>query len=451
MARKLTELNVQFISLVKKGANGEPITVYKSSEYSGPGENMKETMVTICKVDELNHIVKGIVYKPNELDAHGDWMEPEEIKKAAHNFMKSGNIGNIDTGHNLQKVDAFVCESYIAKANDPEGYTEGAWVVAVKIEDSEVWDSISKGDYQGFSMWGKAYAIKDVVPETAEVVTEKSVEVPNTEKGGNQVGDTKVVKTEGTPEGSLSIIEKFVENMRGLFGSGPVKVEKAKDLNTDVDYSSFTSRIKSIRGNISNAINALDNTMWEIYWNDQIENGKELILQNIDEFKNYVMEVLNGGVEIQKSFFLVENRTKVGGEIIAKEADADMKAEDIQKLFEPIAKQLDEIGGRLETVEKKMTETAGTEAQVEKATEQIVKTEEKVDAVQAQVEKAAEKAVEVDVIKAALEAGIAQIEKSIGGLSDRIATVEQARGLSAQVHGTEVKKSMDPWDGVLNI
>lgn len=437
MARKLTELNVQFISLVKKGANGEPITVYKSAEYNGPGDGMTETMVTICKVDELNHIVKGIVYKPNELDAHGDWMEPEEIKKAAHNFMKNGNIGNIDTGHNLQKIDAFVCESYIAKADDPEGYPEGSWVVAVKIDDSEVWDSVVKGDYQGFSMWGKAYAIKDVVPETtAEVVAEKSAE-----KGGNIVEDTKVTKSQN-PNESLTLVEKFIDGMRNIFGTGKVEVAKAKDINTDVDYTSFTSRINSIRGNISNAISALDMTMWEIFWNDQIDNGKEIILQNIDDFKAYVVEVLGQPAEVQKSFFLVSNRAKEEGEIIIKEADSEMKAEDIAKMFEPITKQLTDFGNKLATIEKQVGE-GGTK--VEEAVQQVTKTGEKVEEVQTQVEKTEDKAKEVDVVKQALESGFADIKKSMDELSGRLATVENARGIGNGAQGTQVEKSADEW------
>jgi hypothetical protein len=127
---------------------------------------IKKEMVSIIKVDESQQVVKGIVYKPNELDAHGDWMAPEDIKKSAYKFMKELRLQNIDTKHNLQKIDAYVCESYIAKSNDPDGYPEGSWVVAVKIDDPVVWQGVLNGEYQAFSMYGKAYAVQDVDPPT---------------------------------------------------------------------------------------------------------------------------------------------------------------------------------------------------------------------------------------------------------------------------------------------
>lgn len=120
--------------------------------------------VPIIKVDEESQTIKGVVYEPNVLDAHGDWMSREDIKKSAHRFMKELRQQNVDTQHNLQKADAFVCESYIAQANDPDGYAEGTWVVAMKIEDPELWQDVLKGEYGGLSMYGKGLAIDGVDP-----------------------------------------------------------------------------------------------------------------------------------------------------------------------------------------------------------------------------------------------------------------------------------------------
>ncbi len=120
--------------------------------------------IPIIKIDEELRIVKGVVYKPNVKDAHGDWMTKEDIRKAAYDFMKNVRLKNIDVRHNLQRIDAYVCESYIAKDNDPDGYPAGSWVVAVKIEDDEVWQEVLNGEYQGFSMYGKGYAINNIDP-----------------------------------------------------------------------------------------------------------------------------------------------------------------------------------------------------------------------------------------------------------------------------------------------
>lgn len=120
--------------------------------------------VPIIKVDEESQTIKGVVYEPNVLDAHGDWMSKEDIKKSAHRFMKELRQQNVDTQHNLQKADAFVCESYIAQVNDPDGYADGTWVVAMKIEDPELWQDVLKGEYGGLSMYGKGLAIDGVDP-----------------------------------------------------------------------------------------------------------------------------------------------------------------------------------------------------------------------------------------------------------------------------------------------
>lgn len=121
-------------------------------------------LVAISKVDEEQRLVKGVVYKPFELDAHGDWMTPEDIKKMAYQFMEDLNIQEVDTNHDLENVDAFVCESYIAKSADPEGYPEGSWVVVVKIKDDEVWNGVLLGEFNGFSLWGTAIAIDEAEP-----------------------------------------------------------------------------------------------------------------------------------------------------------------------------------------------------------------------------------------------------------------------------------------------
>ena len=125
---------------------------------------IKKENISIIKIDEETRAVKGIVYKPNVVDSQGDWMAPEDIKKVAYKFMKELKLQNIDTSHDLNKVDAYVCESYIAKEGDPDGYPEGSWVVAVKIEDPELWNDIMKGEYEAFSMYGDAKGVEGVVP-----------------------------------------------------------------------------------------------------------------------------------------------------------------------------------------------------------------------------------------------------------------------------------------------
>jgi len=121
-------------------------------------------LITIAKMDSSAQVIKGVVYEPLVLDSQEDWMAPEEIKKSAHNFMKNLNLQNVDTSHDLSEVDAYVCESYIAKADDPEGFVEGAWVVAIKVESDDIWSLIESGEIGGLSMYGPGMAYEGVEP-----------------------------------------------------------------------------------------------------------------------------------------------------------------------------------------------------------------------------------------------------------------------------------------------
>lgn len=115
-----------------------------------------ERMIAITKMDSKKHIIKGVVYKPNDPDTEGDWMSAEEIEEMAYLFMKRSSMNSVDTSHTYNYIHAFVCESYIVRDNDPDEYPIGSWVVAIKVEDNDIWDGIEAGDYAGLSMAGIA-------------------------------------------------------------------------------------------------------------------------------------------------------------------------------------------------------------------------------------------------------------------------------------------------------
>lgn len=119
-----------------------------------------ERLITIDKADSSKHIIKGVVYKPDEPDTQGDWMSAEEIEKMAYLFMKRSSMNSIDTNHDYNYIHSYVCESYIARADDPDGYPEGSWVVCIKIEDDDVWTGIENGEFAGLSMAGIATSVE---------------------------------------------------------------------------------------------------------------------------------------------------------------------------------------------------------------------------------------------------------------------------------------------------
>lgn len=110
-----------------------------------------EHFSSIRKLDVEKQIVYGEVYAPYVVDSHGDMMLPEDVEKMAHRFMANAISRSIDKMHNNISQNAYPVESFIARADDPD-FTEGAWVMGVKIEDAELWKEVKSGKINGFSL-----------------------------------------------------------------------------------------------------------------------------------------------------------------------------------------------------------------------------------------------------------------------------------------------------------
>lgn len=108
------------------------------------------------------HIVMGEVYAPTP-DSVGDYMSREDIQKAAHKFMKDLRLDQVDSQHDNRLVKgAHIVESFIARKGDPN-FIEGAWVVAMHIDNPDMWAKIKKGEINGFSLEAMATTTKGEV------------------------------------------------------------------------------------------------------------------------------------------------------------------------------------------------------------------------------------------------------------------------------------------------
>lgn len=126
---------------------------------------MNETQfVKITKTNDEKRLVYGVVYAPNQIDTHGEFMTSEEIEKMAHRFMKLQLRKTIDVNHNQVPIKSYPVESYIVDNSNSE-YPLGAWVVGVKIEDDSMWQSIKNGNINGFSF----QAMVRKVPRLVEI------------------------------------------------------------------------------------------------------------------------------------------------------------------------------------------------------------------------------------------------------------------------------------------
>lgn len=108
-------------------------------------------MSIVCKADD-QQIVYGEVYAPDRPDAQGEFMRRDEIRKMAHEFVRSGKMSQIDVLHDNKVVKGCsVVESFVAEDTDTR-FLPGSWVVGVHIPDKGLWDRVKKGEINGFSM-----------------------------------------------------------------------------------------------------------------------------------------------------------------------------------------------------------------------------------------------------------------------------------------------------------
>jgi hypothetical protein len=130
-------------------------------------------MERFAKSDDEMQIVWGELYVPGVPDAQHDFMSHEQVRKAAYHWMRKGQTVCIDREHDLEKTDAYVVESFIARDNDPD-FIPGSWVIGVHIPDPNDWAGVKKGEYNGFSLYGKAVRqnpIEMEIPSEVEGVT----------------------------------------------------------------------------------------------------------------------------------------------------------------------------------------------------------------------------------------------------------------------------------------
>lgn len=160
--RKLENVKVTHVSYVDKAANKKQFFLTKSA--SEP--TFETTVKLLTKSDDPQKLVYGVVYEPDVEDVHGDFMDAETIEKAAHGFMEE--YQNIDKQHDFKTSAGKVVESYVAPSDMTVGDTaiaKGTWVLVTKATD-ELWESIQKGEFTGYSLAGTA-EVEEVKKQTA--------------------------------------------------------------------------------------------------------------------------------------------------------------------------------------------------------------------------------------------------------------------------------------------
>ena len=148
---KLTDLSVSFLSLVKTPATGKGLTL-KAADGERPA-----AFDLVVKNDDMMRAY-GVVYAPDQEDAHGDTADADTIRKAQAEFMREGRLKNIDTEHSFTSEMAYVAESWLVRKGDPlfPDEPEGSWAVGIQIHDPDLWKQLKSGELTGISLAGIA-------------------------------------------------------------------------------------------------------------------------------------------------------------------------------------------------------------------------------------------------------------------------------------------------------
>jgi hypothetical protein len=154
----LKNMKIEFISLVKQGANKRTI-IFKSSDK----DPTLTVTIPIKKIDEENRRFYSIVYAPDDVDTQDEFTTSPEIQKAAYDFMKNLKLLNVDRSHNQEAEAAFVAESWLIKENDPIFPEDppGSWAVGIVVEDETLWKDVKSGEINALSMGGTGERVKD--------------------------------------------------------------------------------------------------------------------------------------------------------------------------------------------------------------------------------------------------------------------------------------------------
>jgi hypothetical protein len=123
------------------------------------GGDMKiEKTVPIKKVSKEKRIIYGVVYSPNEPDAHDHFMTAETIEDMAHRFMMASR--RQDEQHDEIDGAAVPVESFLVREGDKDFVDENgnalvkSWVLGSKVLDDRVWKKILKGEILSYSISG---------------------------------------------------------------------------------------------------------------------------------------------------------------------------------------------------------------------------------------------------------------------------------------------------------
>ena len=146
----------------------------------------------ICKIDTKQRIIKGPVLRPETRDRQGTIISAEVIEESAHDFAVRLNAAKNGTGpgfmheefdRDIEIVETWITDtelhypldmrSAVKFCKDVPGLVQksassddeeivmpaGTWMMAMQVNDDDIWAGVLNGTYKGFSIGGKANVV----------------------------------------------------------------------------------------------------------------------------------------------------------------------------------------------------------------------------------------------------------------------------------------------------
>jgi len=115
----------------------------------------------VVKAAGKKQILYCVVLEPDTEDLQGDVLSADEIEKVAHTYATDSRL--IGDGHRKQPdgtvvpADAQMVETFIAPVDfesNGELIRKGSWVMAIRVNDVEMWNNVETGEIDGLSIGG---------------------------------------------------------------------------------------------------------------------------------------------------------------------------------------------------------------------------------------------------------------------------------------------------------
>jgi hypothetical protein len=111
-------------------------------------------------VDEEKRLITGIVLQPEVVDAQGDIISSDVIRKAAHQFLSDYNSRTkMGLQHKEFPNGIHLVESWVTDEDSKRGdriVKAGTWLIKVWVEHDGIWGKVKAGGIRGFSIGGMA-------------------------------------------------------------------------------------------------------------------------------------------------------------------------------------------------------------------------------------------------------------------------------------------------------